>query len=166
MLGTTTVTKARGADIGGAFSMVEIECPPLAGPMLHRHHREDEAFVALDGRFEFRTGDKTMEATAGACLFLPRGIPHTFKNIGAASGRLLVTMSPPGFEEFFVGVDELSQAGPPVLDEILALARRFDLDLLLPADLAPDRSRLTLRHSAFTVQHSVFTVPLAPDPEP
>ena len=137
MLGTTTVIKARGADIGGAFSMVEIECPPLAGPMLHRHHREDEAFVVLEGRFEFRAGDKTMEAMAGACLLLPRGIPHTFKNIGAASGRLLVTMSPPGFEKFFVGVDELSQAGPPALDEILALARRFDLDLLLPADIAP-----------------------------
>lgn len=137
VLGTTTTIKARGADTGGAFSMAEIECPPLAGPMLHRHHREDEAFVVLDGRFEFRAGDETMEATAGACLFLPRGIPHTFKNTGAASGRLLVTMSPPGFEEFFVGVDELSQAGPPAPDEILALARRFDLDLLLSTDLAP-----------------------------
>lgn len=137
VLGTTTIIKARGADTGGAFSMVEIECPPLAGPVLHRHHREDEAFVVLEGRFEFRAGDETMEATAGACLFLPRGIPHTFKNIGAASGRLLVTMSPPGFEEFFVGVDELSQAGPPAPDEILALARRFDLDLLLSADLGP-----------------------------
>lgn len=93
--------------------------------------------MVLEGRFEFHAGDKSIEATAGACVFLPRGIPHTFKNIGPTNGRLLVTMSPPGFEEFFVGVDELSRAGPPAPDEILALARRFDLDLLLSADLAP-----------------------------
>jgi hypothetical protein len=40
----------------------------------------------------------------GAFLHLKKGIPHTYNNIGNNTGRLLFTIIPTGFENFFAEV--------------------------------------------------------------
>ena len=40
-------------------------------------------------------------ASAGAFVFVPRGAPHCFQNVGSAPARLLVLFTPAGMERFF-----------------------------------------------------------------
>jgi hypothetical protein len=43
-------------------------------------------------------------AKPGAFLHLKIGIPHIYKNIGNSTGRLLFTIIPAGFQNFFAEV--------------------------------------------------------------
>jgi len=107
--------KLSGRETGGAFSVIETLAGPQVGPPPHVHSREDETFYVLEGTFEFLAGDRTLTATAGAVVYGPRGVPHTFKNVGDTPGRLLVVAMPAGFEEFVaeVGTPAEDPATPP-----------------------------------------------------
>jgi mannose-6-phosphate isomerase-like protein (cupin superfamily) len=65
---------------------------PIAPP--HRHLDEDEAWYVLDGRLIVWLGDDEVEAPAGAGVFAPRSVPHTFANPDARACRYLVVMQP------------------------------------------------------------------------
>lgn len=98
------------AQTGGRYAVAETTVLPGGGPPPHVHHREDELFYVLDGDFAFTLGDRVILGSAGFCRNLPRGIPHTFKNVGSRPGRLLVVATPPGFEAF------VRAGGTPVTD--------------------------------------------------
>src|SRR3990172_1415662 len=132
VLGDFITCKISGVETGGLYSLVETNTPPQAGPPLHAHHREDEGFYVLAGEFEIQVGDRTLRATPGTFAFLPREIPHRFQNVGPTTGKLLVTISPPGFEKFFEEGHNLSQQGPPQITEVVALGRKYDLEFILP----------------------------------
>lgn len=121
-----------GADTGGAYAIVEQASEPGSGPPLHLHHREEEAFYILEGEYEFKVGEQVIRATSGTYLFAPRGIPHTFKCVGTMSGRVQATITPAGFENFFVEVSGLAAQGPPDLEKVVALARTYGLEILGP----------------------------------
>ena len=122
--------KLAGSETGQPFSVIEEETPPNGGPPLHRHSREDEAFYVIEGEFEFRIGEAALQPEAGTYILAPRGIPHTFKNIGETTGRVMATISPPGFEKFFVEVDALGETATRA--ELLELAESFGLEMLAP----------------------------------
>lgn len=88
-LATVKVT----ADSAGSMSAVEFLAPRGFGPPLHCHRDEDELVVVLDGEVEFRSGDSATVATAGACAYLPHGIPHTFQVLSETARMLSVTSS-------------------------------------------------------------------------
>lgn len=132
VLGDFITCRATGADTGGAYSLVETNTPPRVGPPLHVHHREDEGFYVIAGEFEIQVGDRTLHATPGTFAFLPRDIPHRFQNVGSTTGKLLVTLSPPGFERFFEEVHDLSRQGPPQIEKVVALGRKYDLEFVQP----------------------------------
>ncbi|HZP84082.1 MAG TPA: cupin domain-containing protein [Chthonomonadaceae bacterium] len=123
----------RSEDTGGTFCAYEVIVPPGGGPPPHVHSHNDEAFYVLEGEIEIRCGEKTVQAGAGTYVYLPRHIPHAFKNVGEANGRLLGTATPGGHERFFEDVDRLSRNGPPPMDEALAVCRKHGIELLLPA---------------------------------
>ena len=122
-----------GAQTGGAFAMVEDVIPPGGGPPPHVHQHEDEGFVVLEGEVEFLVGDRWVRAAPGASFFGKRGTTHTFRNAGTTPSRVVVTIAPAGFEQFFVDVDRLSASGPPTPDQLVALGKRYGLEFLLPA---------------------------------
>jgi quercetin dioxygenase-like cupin family protein len=134
VLGDRVTIKVSSAETGGACAVIEDVCPPQGGPPLHIHQWEDEAFYVLEGEYEFRLGDQRVRAGKGAFAYLPRGIAHTFKNVGTTPGRHITTIIPGGFERFFERVDQLSQAGPPDFDALLALADSFGLIFVAPRD--------------------------------
>src|SRR5688572_4918382 len=74
--------KVKSNETRGAFSIVEVVVQPGTGPEPHRHSKEDEAFYILEGQYEFRVGKQVIQAAAGSFLFAPRGIPHTYRNVG------------------------------------------------------------------------------------
>ena len=117
---------------GGGFSLVEHPMPPraLAAP-LHRHSREDEYSVVLEGRVGALLGEDVVYGEPGDVIFKPRGEWHTFWNAGEEPARLLEIISPAGFERYFEELTEL----PPDLDRdervnrIAAIAERYALEM-------------------------------------
>ena len=123
----------RGEHTGGTYCTYEAVVAPGEGPPPHLHHLDDEAFYVLEGEFEVLLGDKVTRAGAGTYVYLPRLVPHTFKNVGTTIGRLLGTATPAGHEHFFEDVDRLSHNGPPSLEEGIAVSRKHGIEILLPA---------------------------------
>lgn len=121
--------RIRASETAGRFALIEEPVPPGWGPPLHVHQREDEFFQVLEGTFRFRCGDVVQEAGPGASAFLPRGIPHAFRNIGAGMGRLLVGLTPGGFEGFF---EEVARQGAEDPAAAAAIAARYGLEFLGP----------------------------------
>jgi hypothetical protein len=46
-------------------------------------------------------------APAGTCVFTPRGVWHTWQNIGAGEGRFLAMLAPAGLERVFESFGQL-----------------------------------------------------------
>ena len=119
-----------GGDSKGRFSLVEHPLEPraLAAP-LHRHSREDEFSVVLEGRVGARLGDEVVVAGPGDLVYKPRGQWHTFWNAGDEPASLLEIISPAGFERYFQELIELFQDGPPSPAVIGPIAERYGLEL-------------------------------------
>ncbi len=129
-LGERVTLKLTGEDTEGASALVEISTPPQVGPPLHVHQREDESFYVLEGMFEIRVGGQMIPAPPGTFAFLPRDIPHNYTNVGYRTGRLLVTITPAGFETFFEELSRFSAGAPPARDQLAALGRKYGLEIL------------------------------------
>ncbi len=122
---------------GGAFSLVEwAAAPGFPGPPLHIHRVTDEAFYVLEGTFGFQVGKETRDADAGTFVFAPKGLAHTFWNQGPTRARMLVTLSPPGFERYF---EELAEGLANVGDDAeaamsvrKALSEKHDIEVVGP----------------------------------
>lgn len=54
----------------------------------------------------------------GSFAFVPRGVPHTFQNVGADHARLLIHFSPSGMERFFERFAALDAPGPDAFTTI------------------------------------------------
>ena len=139
VLGDLYTFKATGEQTNGGFTVIDQVIQPGGGPPPHVHGREDEAFYVLEGKFSFLSGEIQTEAVAGSFVYIPKGTLHTFKNIGVQPGRLLVTITPAGLEEFFyaVGSPAKDLKNPPpfdpaVIDKIMRLAGEYSMEVMMP----------------------------------
>ena len=89
-------------DWGGNLAVVEHLLAPraIAAP-LHRHTKEDEFSLILEGRVWFVVNDEEHVAEVGDLVFKPRGEWHTFFNAADEPARLLELISPGGLEQAF-----------------------------------------------------------------
>lgn len=139
---TSLVTcKVGSQDTGGRYSVFESLDQPNSGPPMHVHHREDESYYILEGEYEIhRVDEPPMRATVGAFVYVPRDTIHTYKNVAAIPGRMVVITTPAGLEGFFaeVGQPATDRSSPPVLSgppdiaKMAAIARRYDLEITGP----------------------------------
>lgn len=118
---------------GGRLGCFEAEVPAGEGPPPHIHDAEDEFFRVLSGRFGFWCNGAQVDLAEGGTICVPRGAVHRFQNIGETEGRLMVVMTPGGFEGFFPAVAAELPATPA---EIEALAARFNLRFVAEAAAA------------------------------
>jgi quercetin dioxygenase-like cupin family protein len=102
--------------------------PPRFATGLHVHRVQEETFYVLDGTCEWQIGDRVVMALRGAYVFIPPGVPHDIRNPGDQTARLLMTVSPPGHEEYFQELAGLTARGRPEPEALAALRRRFDTD--------------------------------------
>jgi mannose-6-phosphate isomerase-like protein (cupin superfamily) len=130
VLGDLMTLKIHGRDTGGALSQFESTCGPHVGPPLHIHHREEETFFVIEGEFEFVCGGERTTGGPGTVVRLPRGVPHRFKNIGETTGRLLITLTPAGAEEFFAAVGALTPEQQSDIPAIIALGAHYGMEIL------------------------------------
>jgi quercetin dioxygenase-like cupin family protein len=119
-----------GSATGGALAILENLADPGRGPPLHVHEREDEALHLMQGRLKVRVGDRVWEITSGESAFLPRGTPHAWKAMGDAPSRLLLLVTPAGFEAFFRAVHEERLSRPDGEARIAQLSEAAGLHFL------------------------------------
>jgi mannose-6-phosphate isomerase-like protein (cupin superfamily) len=117
-----------GEDTQGVFSTYRISVDPESGPPLHVHRTNDETFYVLDGHFEVQAGDIIKRVAAGTYVFLPRDIPHSFRNVGTTTGTLLGISTPPGHERFFEEIGELSALPKP--EDLMEICRKHGLEIM------------------------------------
>ncbi|MCZ7658549.1 MAG: cupin domain-containing protein [Xanthobacteraceae bacterium] len=79
---------------GGIVGVFESIVPARGGPPVHVHHNEDEVIHVIEGGYEFWLDGDTIPVAAGASIFLPRGVPHTFRVTSTSSGRNLTILTP------------------------------------------------------------------------
>jgi quercetin dioxygenase-like cupin family protein len=132
VLGIPINIRISGRDTNGTLAVVESHDVANGGPPPHIHHREDETFQVLAGEYEFTVGGKTILAGPGTTLFAPRGIPHTYRSLGNSANRLMVTLTPGGFEEFFEQIGALSPQQQADIPRVIEIAKTFGLEFLPP----------------------------------
>jgi quercetin dioxygenase-like cupin family protein len=120
-----------------AYSIVEWVAEPGApGSSVHIHRLTDEAFYVLEGTFVFQLGEETVEASVGAFVFAPKGVVHAFWNQGPSPARMLLMMSPPGFERYLEELaDGLTAAGDDAeaaMSLRKELSERYDVEVVGP----------------------------------
>jgi mannose-6-phosphate isomerase-like protein (cupin superfamily) len=130
--GETVTFKATSADTDGAYTLIEVIDQPQAGPTLHLHQREDESFYILEGTFAFQIGDRALTATAGWFMTAPKGIPHSYKNIGTTPAKMLALFVPAGVENFFEDLSKLTAAGTLDIDSIVTVAAKQGIEVVSP----------------------------------
>jgi quercetin dioxygenase-like cupin family protein len=122
----------RSEETGDEVSMIASAAPAgFPGPTLHRHDF-DETFYVIEGELTFQLRDEVFRVKAGELAFAPRGVPHTFANLGDAPARFLIVCTPAGFERYFArmaaeraGVEPPEWALQPI-PEVTQVGPRID----------------------------------------
>jgi mannose-6-phosphate isomerase-like protein (cupin superfamily) len=121
---------------GGAFELFTVDAQPNGGPPPHIHRREDELFYVIDGTFDFAFKDHVVRAARGACVFLPRDVLHTYKNVGERAGRLLVASMPGNFTRFVADAGEACSertsppaVGPATFEKLAAACLKHAIEM-------------------------------------
>jgi mannose-6-phosphate isomerase-like protein (cupin superfamily) len=93
---------------------------------LHVHHADDEAWYVLEGTLGFQLGDKEVVAAAGAAVFAPRGLPHTYWNASSDRARYVIVMTP----NLMRLIDEIHATTERDPATMRSLFERYDSELL------------------------------------
>jgi uncharacterized cupin superfamily protein len=133
--GGLTTIKADGA---GAM-VTEQLAPRGSGSPLHVHHNEDEWFYVLEGELTIWVDGETVVAPAGAFVFGPRDVPHTFV-VSSEQARFLLVTEPGDFAGFVRALAEPAAApeippaptAPPDMEPVLRAAAEYGLEILGP----------------------------------
>lgn len=122
-----------GAQTGGSYSMFTTTTPPGGGPPPHLHENEDEWFHVLEGRVAFLADNQWTEGGPGTSAFMPKGYPHTFKNVGDAPLKMLVHVAPSGFENFFAeAATEFARPEGPDMGRAIEIAGKHGIRFVTP----------------------------------
>ena len=92
--GRSITIKLPGAATGGSLMLFEETVPAGTKSTFHLHRDSDELAYVLRGEITFLIGDEITVGGAGACAFVPRGVPHAWKNSGAEAGFVLFLYAP------------------------------------------------------------------------
>ncbi|OBJ04321.1 hypothetical protein A5625_20765 [Mycobacterium sp. 1465703.0] len=91
---------------------------------MHRH--EEEHFLVLAGRYRIAIGDEIIDAHPGTRATVPKNTPHSWRNVATTNSRMLVVLTPGGFEQLISRVE-----GTPA-HQIPELAAKYGCEILGP----------------------------------
>ena len=75
--------KLLGRETDASIMMFEETLLAGTASLHHLHHDSDEVAWVLHGEFTFKIGGETTVGGPGTCAFMPRNVPHAWKNTGA-----------------------------------------------------------------------------------
>ncbi len=123
--------RAKVGQSAAGCSFVETVVAPMAGPPLHFHTATDEVFHVLEGELAFVCDGQRSTLRAGDMLVASRGCRHAFRNFSGKPARMLVTVTPSGFEAKLFAMSD--RAPSPA-----ELEAGIDLQIVGPPMEAPD----------------------------
>lgn len=135
-MGSEYRTTVSSTDSAGLLGMFESRVPAGEGPPVHIHHNEDEVLHVLEGEYDFWLDGTVTRGTPGSSIFLPRGVPHTFRVAGDRPGRNLAIVSPGGFEAFFTEVARRGLTIPADMAELVEVGGLYGLEFVGPSPWA------------------------------
>ncbi|HEY9847931.1 MAG TPA: cupin domain-containing protein [Leptolyngbyaceae cyanobacterium] len=133
--------KAVGEDTNGGYSLLEITVQPeSSGPPQHWHREEVESLYILEGELLIESGEKSLTATAGSFVLVPKGIPHTYRNLTKSHARMLAIITPANAAKFFekAGIPATDKSTPAPLPEpekmgeLIAIANQHNIEIHVP----------------------------------
>ncbi|GII55941.1 cupin [Planotetraspora thailandica] len=134
ILGFGAVFKLYSRDNNGEVAIVEhpFAVGTITAP--HRHTREDEHSIVLEGEIGFRSDADEVVLGPGGYITKPRGQMHAMWNAGTVPGRIIEVITPGGFENYFRELSELLGSVKPAsgvklhaTPEFADLAARYGL---------------------------------------
>lgn len=133
VLGQPILAKLVSEDCEGQASVFHMTVPPMSGPPLHRHSREDEWFYVLDGEITIEVDGHRTVLRVDASGFAPRGTAHAYQNFSGSTARMLVMTMPGGFERFFAEVSAATEGqSAPDFARLEGLMNQYGMELLGP----------------------------------
>ena len=130
--GRSFAMKLLGRETGDSIMMFEETLPPGTASLHHLHRDSDEVAWVLAGEFTFKIGDEVTIGGPGTCAFMPRDIPHAWKNTGSETGRVLFLYTPAAAGDL---IEALSQGRPQNEDEHRKLFERHHWEVVGPNPL-------------------------------
>ena len=130
--GRSFAMKLLGRETGDSIMMFEETLPPGTASLHHLHRDSDEVAWVLAGEFTFKIGDEVTTGGPGTCAFMPRDIPHAWKNTGSETGRVLFLYTPAAAGDL---IEALSQGRPQNEDEHKKLFERHHWEVVGPNPL-------------------------------
>jgi len=113
--------KLLGHETDESIMMFEETLPAGTASLFHLHRDSDEVAWVLAGEFTFKIGDEVTAGGPGTCAFMPRDVPHAWKNTGSETGRVLFLYTPAAAGGY---IEALSEGRPTDDDERNKLLQR------------------------------------------
>jgi quercetin dioxygenase-like cupin family protein len=129
--GGRTWIRASAETTEGKLGVVEQIMDPGTGSPYHIHHNEDEEFYVIEGQIRFISEGQSWIAGPGAFALLPRDVPHGFEVVSDSPARILLMVTPAGFEGFVADLWEPAPA-PPDMAKVMPAAAKYGLEILGP----------------------------------
>lgn len=130
--GRSFALKLLGRDTNEGIMMFEETLPPGTTSLHHLHADSDEVAWVLAGEFTFKIGDEVTVGGPGTCAFMPRNVPHAWKNTGNEAGRVLFLYTPAAAGGY---IEALTEHAPLDDAERAELLDRYRWQLLGPNPL-------------------------------
>jgi mannose-6-phosphate isomerase-like protein (cupin superfamily) len=123
--------KADATGTDGLFAAVEAAEPADFGPPMHIHRNAAEAFYVLDGMYRMFVAGKTYECAAGAFVFVPQGVEHSFR-VGPLPSRKLNLYAPAAMVGYFDALAAAMKAGSVDDASLADIALEYDMEVTGP----------------------------------
>ena len=124
--------KLLGHETDESIMMFEETLPAGTASLFHLHRDSDEVAWVLSGEFTFKIGDEVTAGGPGTCAFMPRDVPHAWKNTGSETGRVLFLYTPAAAGGY---IEALSEGRPTDDDERNKLLQRHRWEVVGPNPL-------------------------------
>ena len=92
--GRFAALKLLGHETNGSIMLFEETIPAGTKSLFHLHRDSDEVAWVLAGEITFQIGDEVRVGGPGTCAFLPRNVPHAWKNTGQETSRVVFFYTP------------------------------------------------------------------------
>jgi mannose-6-phosphate isomerase-like protein (cupin superfamily) len=127
------IVLASAAQTSGEFSLLRTQNePPDFGPPLHIHHDAAEAFYVLSGTYLMYVEDRQERCSPGTFVYVPRGLPHTFRVVSSEPGQKLNLFAPAAMVGFFEQLAEAEAKGEATPERLGAIATHSQMEIIGP----------------------------------
>jgi mannose-6-phosphate isomerase-like protein (cupin superfamily) len=115
------------------FTLLQTQHEPTDfGPPLHIHHDAAEAFYVLSGEYLMFVEDRQERCPPDTFVYVPKGVPHTFKVISREPGTKLNLFSPAAMAGFFEELAMAEAAGTATPEMLDRIAERNRMEIVGP----------------------------------